>query len=120
MPTASTNPIATAYFRAVEEEAESTQEGDSPSARETAAHHEVTDVSAPAKASVRQVRGNDDIPTTIEAVIELLTEAGVMPERPRALLEAADEDPRAAKLLLLRRLMEFVMHHDETAYLAHS
>ena len=28
------NPIATAYFRAVEEEAESTQEGDSPSARE--------------------------------------------------------------------------------------
>ena len=72
---------------------------------------------AGARASARQVRGNDDIPTTIEAVIELLTEAGVMPERPRALLEAADEDPRAAKLPLLRRLMEFVMHHDETAYL---
>ena len=48
-----------------------------------------------------------DIPATIEAVIELLVEAGVMPERPRALLEAADEDPRAAKLPLLRRLMEF-------------
>ena len=43
-----------------------------------------------------------------------------MPERPRALLEAADEDPRAAKLPLLRRLMEFVMHHDETAYLTRS
>ena len=118
-PTAAKNPIATAYFRAVEEEAESTQAGDSPGARETAAHHEATDVSAPAKASARQGRDND-IPATIEAVIELLTEAGVMPERPRALLEAADEDPRAAKLPLLRRLMEFVMHHDETAYLARS
>ena len=52
--------------------------------------------------------------------MELLAEAGVMPERPRALLEAADEDPRAAKLPLLRRLMEFVLHHDETAYLTRS
>ncbi len=43
-----------------------------------------------------------------------------MPERPRALLEAADEDPRAARLPLLRRLMEFVLHHDETAYLTRS
>ena len=77
-----------------------------------------TDVSA---------RGDDDIPTSIDAVIELLAEAGVMPERPRALLAAADEDPRApakargqAKLPLLKRLMEFVLHHDETAYLARS
>ena len=43
-----------------------------------------------------------------------------MPERPRALLEAADEDPRAARLPVLRRLMEFVLHYDETAYLARS
>src|SRR5438874_7748764 len=43
-----------------------------------------------------------------------------MPERPRALLEAADQDPRAARLPLLRRLMEFVLHHDETAYLTRS
>src|SRR5262249_30902678 len=41
-------------------------------------------------------------------------------ERPRALLEAADEDPRGAKLPVLRRLMEFVLHHDETAYLTRS
>ena len=43
-----------------------------------------------------------------------------MPRRPRALLEAADEDPRATKLPLLKRLMEFVLHHDETAYLTRS
>ena len=80
------NPLVRAYFRAAEEEA---------------------DVSA---------RSDDDIPTSIDAVIELLAEAGVMPERPPALLEAADEDHRAARLPLLRQLMEFVLHHDETAY----
>ena len=95
------NPIAAAYFRAVEEVAD--------------------DVPAFARASARQGRGDDDgIPTTIEGVIELLAEAGVMPEQPRALLEAADEDPRAARLPLLRRLMEFVLHHDEAAYLTRS
>src|SRR4029453_14545787 len=66
----------------------------------------------------------------VGAVTELLAEAGARPERPRALLEAADEDPRAtrlrqgyggqAKLPLLKRLMEFVLHHDETAYLTRS
>jgi len=105
------NPIATAYFRAVEEEADTTPEGTSAGAPERAPHHDATDVSA---------RGDDDIPTSIDAVIELLAEAGVIVERPRALLEAADEDPRAAKLPLLRRLMEFVLHHDETAYLTRS
>ena len=123
-PTApiATNPIATAYFRAAEEEADTSPEGTSAGAPERAPHHDATDVSAPAfaKASARQGRGDDDIPTSIDAVIELLAEAGVMPERPQALLEAADEDPRAARLPLLRRLMEFVLHHDETAYLTRS
>src|SRR5439155_818985 len=122
-PTApiATNPIATAYFRAAEDEAD-TSEGTSAGAPQMAPHHDATDVSAPsfAKASAGQGRGDDDIPTSIDAIIELLAEAGVMPERPRALLQAADEDPRAARLPLLRRLMEFVLHHDETAYLARS
>ena len=43
-----------------------------------------------------------------------------MPERPRALLEAAVEDPRAAKLPILKRLMAFVLHHDEATYLTRS
>jgi hypothetical protein len=111
------NPIATAYFRALDEGTDTTPEGTSAGAPERA-----PDVSAPAfaKASARQGRGDDDIPTSIDAVIELLAEAGVILERPRALLEAADEDPRAAKLPLLRRLMEFLLHHDETAYLTRS
>src|SRR6266545_1235574 len=105
------NPIAAAYFRAAEEEADTAPGGTPAGAPERAPHDDATDVSA---------RADDDIPTSIDAVIELLAEAGVMPERPRALLEAADEDPRAARLPLLRRLMAFVLHHDETAYLTRS
>ena len=126
------NPIATAYFRAAEEEADTSPEGTSAGAFESAPHDDATDGSPPAfaKASARQGRGDEDIPTAIDAVIELLAEAahlrqgyggqGVMPEQPRALLEAADEDPRAARLPVLRLLMEFVLHHDETAYLTRS
>ncbi len=58
----------------------------------------------------------DDVPESIEAVMELLTEAGLMPERPRALLAAGDADPQAARLPRLRRLMEYVHDTDETAY----
>jgi hypothetical protein len=97
------NPIATAYFRAAEEEADTTPEDTSARAPESAPHH-----------------GDDDIPTSIDGVIELLAEAGVIPERPRALLEAADEDLRATRLPLLRRLMEVVLHHDEAAHLTRS
>jgi len=102
----SINPIATAYFRALDEEPPSAQERTPPGAAEIAA-----DASA---------RGDEDIPGSISAVVELLAEAGVMPVRPRALLEAAGDDPRAAKLPLLRRVMEFVLHHDESAYLTRS
>ena len=53
-------------------------------------------------------------------MIELLTEAGAMPARPRALLQAASDDPRAARLTVLRRLMAFALNDDETTYLARS
>jgi hypothetical protein len=94
------NPIAAAYFRAAEEEADGTLEGMLAG----------LDDGSPAS----------DIVQSREAVIELLVEAGVMPERPQALLEAADEDPRAERLPLLRPLMAFVLHHDETAYFTRS
>ena len=94
-----TNPIVSAYFRAAEEEEE-------------------VDTNAPPHDATKALdSGGDDIPASIEAVIELLAEAGVMPGRPRALLEAANEDPRAGRVPHLKRLMEFLLHHDETAYL---
>ncbi|HEX7797733.1 MAG TPA: DUF6178 family protein [Vicinamibacterales bacterium] len=110
-PPIATNPIATAYFRAADKSADTTPAGASAAAPESESPHDATGVSA---------RGDAGNPASIDAVIELLTAAGVMPERPRALLEAADEDPRAARLPILRRLMEFVLHHDETAYLTRS
>jgi hypothetical protein len=123
-----TNPIATAYFRATAAEEDTTNEG-SADAPPPASHRDAHGVSA---------RDNDGIPASVEAVVALLAEAGrlrhghgaqgVTPERPRALLHTADEDPsavlragpRGATLPLLRRLMEFARHHDETAYLARS
>ena len=93
------NPIVTAYFRAADEAP------DSPSA---ASHS--SEVHAHAT----------DVPESLEAVMELLTEAGVMPERPRALLEAADADPQAARLMRLRRLMAYVRDTHETAYFTRS
>jgi len=102
------NPIATAYFRAAEEESDTTP-GDVSAV-----------ASAFAEPSARQPHGDESIPQSIDAVIELLAEAGLIRQRPRALLEAADDDPRATKLPVLKRLMQFVLHHDETAYLARS
>ena len=105
------NPIATAYFRAFVEEADTTPDDRSAGAPGTAPHHDAADIPG---------RDDGDITPSIDAIIELLAEAGVTPERPRALLEAAAEDPRATKLPLLKRLVEFVMHHDEIAYLTRS
>jgi hypothetical protein len=105
-----TNPIVAAYFRATEEEADAAPEGTPAGAPASTPHHEPVDISP----------REDHVRASIEAVIELLNEAGLMPERPRALLEAAEGDPRAARLPILRRLMEFVLHHDEATYLARS
>src|SRR5438105_1114947 len=58
-----------------------------------------------------------DVPESLEAVMELLTEAGLMPERPRALLEAADAGAQAVRLTRLQPLMAYVRDTDETAYL---
>ena len=91
------NPIVTAYFRAADEAPEPFA---SPSSH----------VDAPAT----------DVRESLDAVIELLTEAGVMPKRPRALLAAAPADPQAARLARLRRLMEYVRDTDGTAYFTRS
>ena len=106
------NPIVTAYFREADEAPEAAPPAASPSP------------GAPVDAT--------DATESIAAVLELLTEAGMMPERPRALLEAADADPqvrlratrygetspepRRRRTTRLRQLMEYVRDTDETAY----
>jgi hypothetical protein len=94
-----TNPIVTAYFRAADETPESSNErAPSPEGRLDAT----------------------DAPESLEAVIELLADAGLMPKQPRALLEAADADPQAARLTRVRRLMAYVRDTHEPAYFTRS
>ena len=94
-----TNPIAAAYFRAAEE-GQTLEPHDAP-------HSNATDSG-----------GGDPIAASIGTVVELLAEAGMVPGRPRALLQAADADPRARTLPHLHRLMEFLLQQDESTYLA--
>jgi hypothetical protein len=107
------NPIVTAYFRAADEAPESSNE------------------TAPSEVHAHAT----DVPESLDAVMELLAEAGVMPDLPRALLEGADDAPqvrlrgnrygetspepwrrRAARLTRVRRLMAYVRDTHETAY----
>jgi hypothetical protein len=55
--------------------------------------------------------------TARSTIVELLADAGVIPERPLALPGAAGADPRAARW---QRLMAYLRHSDETALLARS
>jgi Family of unknown function (DUF6178) len=90
------NPIVTAYFRAADQAAESST------------------------GTARSPERKRESPESLEAVMELLTEAGVMPERPRALLEAPDADAQADRLAGLRRLMTYVRDTHETAFFTRS
>jgi hypothetical protein len=97
------NPIAAAFFRDTEDE-----ERGAPG---SAWSHLMPAGSAAAV---------DDVSSSIDAVIELLAEADATPERPRPLLGEAAQDGRAARLAVLTRLMEFVLRHDEAAYVRRS
>ena len=59
-----------------------------------------------------------NVSESIDAVVDLLAEAGLLPGRPRALLEGAASEP--SRLTRMQRLMEHVRDTDDTAYLARS
>src|SRR5204863_195717 len=50
----------------------------------------------------------------LDAVVEMFAEAGMVPQRPRALLEGTDA--RQPRLARIRTLMEYVRENDDTAY----
>jgi len=105
------NPIVMAYFRAA---------GEAPASSSETVRSAERMLESSTSASPSTASRADDVPTSIEALMDLLAEAGVMPERPRALLEAADSDPRAARLAHLRRLMAYLRDTHESAYLTRS
>ena len=77
------NPIAAAYFRAADEAAASAD----PTSRR------------PERALEPSTRAI--VPESLDAVVDLLAEAGLMPERPRALLEGTA--PQPSRLTQMRR-----------------
>ncbi len=96
----SLNPLAAAYFRAANEAVASADPNVRPQQRalEPSAHA--------------------DVPESIDALVDLLTEAGLMPERPRALLEGTA--PQPSRLTRVRPLMAYLRDTDHTAYLRRS
>jgi hypothetical protein len=103
---AAATALASAYFRAVEEDLDT----DASHGPQGAA-----DPASPAADPGGPVP-EDDLAGTVASVVELLAEVGVPPARPRALLPAVDgEGPEPVSLL--RRLMAFLRDGDERAYL---
>ena len=90
-PSVKTNPIAAAYFRAADDTAPSPPDHD---------------------ASRRAPGGS--VAEPLDAIVGLLSEAGLVPERPRALLEGSG--PQRSRLTRMRPLMEDVRDTDDNAY----
>ena len=105
------NPIVTAYFREAD---------DAPESPLPAAESPSSDIHTHSTGLPESLDADEAFSASLRSALELLTEAGVMPERPRALLAATDADPQAARLTRLRQLMEYVGDRDATAYFRRS
>jgi hypothetical protein len=100
----SVNPLVTAYFRAVNDAIASGGDAAQDLPRRT--------LEPPTSAGV---------PEALDAVVDMvdmLCGAGLVPQRPRALLEGAD--PQPSRLALIRTLIEYVRDNDDTLYLTRS
>lgn len=95
-----TNPIAAAYFRSAD---------DIPTSSGHDASHRPPPALEPASA-------DGSVRAELDAIVSLLAEAGVVTERPRALLEGATSQP--SRLTRIRPLMEHVRDTDDEAYFA--
>jgi hypothetical protein len=93
-----TNPIAAAYFRAADDSAASRDH----------------DASRPSRNDLEPPSTGRSVGEALDAIAGLLTEAGLVPERPRALLEGIA--PQPSRLARLRPLMEYVRDTDDYAY----
>ena len=91
------NPLALAYFRAADELA-------------------AADERLPPHARASESLPSAEVAESIAAVVDLLAEAGLVPERSRALLQAAT--PQPSTISSLRRLMEYVQEANESIGLA--
>jgi hypothetical protein len=95
----SVNPLFAAYFRAANETPASGDDAAQGLPQRTLAY--------PA------ALGGVSVP---DAGVDILSKAGLVPQRPRALLEGARSQP--SRLALIRTVMEYVRDNDDTLYFA--
>ena len=94
------NPLVAAYFRAADEETASAGSSVTP------------------PGSALDASASASISDSIDAVVDLLAEAGLVPGRPPTLIEGTAPEP--SPLTHVRRLMEHVRDIDDAAHLARS
>ena len=92
------NPLAGAFFRAADEAEASADRNARPRER------------------ALELSTHATVPESIDAVVDLLTEAGLVPERPRALLGST----APSRLTRMRPLMAHLRDTDHSAYLRRS
>jgi hypothetical protein len=97
----SINPLAAAYFRAADDV--------------TASHDRNP---RPQQQGALEPSTGDNVAESLDEVVALLAEAGLVPERPRALLEGTAAQP--SRLTRVRPLMEYVRDTDDAAYFTRS
>jgi hypothetical protein len=100
------NPLARAYFRAINETTAADANSASSLTELLAAGSETQPAPPPVENSAE----------SLAAVIELLFDAGIVPQPPRALLSGSEES--ASRLNQIKARLEFVLDRDSAAYLA--
>jgi hypothetical protein len=98
----SMNPVAAAYFRAADDTAASPDH----------------DPRRPPHRALESASTSGSVPEALDAVVDLLTEAGLAPQWPRALLE--DTRQEQSRLTRIRPLMAYIRDNDDTALLRRS
>ena len=101
----SVNPLVAGYFRAANETIAS---GDDAA----------QDLPRRALSPSATVAGVPEVPDAVVDMLDMLVMAGLVPQRPRALLEGTHSQP--SRLALIRTLIEYVRDSDDTLYLARS
>jgi hypothetical protein len=96
--TLSMNPIAAAYFRTADDTLSS-------------ANHDPPGLP---QRILEPASTNGSFPEALDAIVGVLAEAGLVPQRPRALLEGASS--AQSRLTRIRPAMEYVRDKDETAH----
>ncbi len=101
----SVNPIVAAYFRAVT---------DPPGLENDAIPNQPRRALEPPA----PLAGATDTPDALVHMLDILFRAGLVPQRPRALLEGTH--PQTSRLALVRTLIEYVRDNDDALYFTRS